>query len=283
MNSKRIGTIVIIGVLLFAGVYWFLNSPQYKIFRAEGFMNSLWVEDLQLYKESPSSNKAWIKPDNYIMFYFKEDRPRSQKPDTYPSIWQGRIEVISGELIPATQNGVEEVFVESAEGYDIYTEIKGEVMVDWSEYADLRGYASLYHIKRYNYMEHKEDLFEALRYLRDFSLLWDGQGFNDKAFTVEGQYAAFKNAMYVYCVKLLDKISKPESELYSLPETTEYQDIHKILPEVESMLWKAQDRGSGGFHPHYISGTSLGEVNAETTAWVLLAYEWLVSDSSFNI
>jgi hypothetical protein len=217
------------------------------------------------------------------MHYYKEDRLRAQDPDISPNIHRGRIEVISGSLISTTQNGVEEVFVESVEGYDIYTEVEGDVMPDWLEYADLRRYACLSHLKRYDYMERKEDLFEALRYLHDFSLLWDGQGFNDKDFTVEGKYALFKNAMFAYCVKLLDKISRPESELYSLPETIEYQDIHKILPEVESMLWKAQDLGSGGFHPHYISGTSLGEVNAETTAWVLLAYEWLVSDSSFNI
>jgi hypothetical protein len=41
-------------------------------------MNSLWVEDIQLYTESPSSNKAWLKPDNYIMHGYKEDRPRAQ-------------------------------------------------------------------------------------------------------------------------------------------------------------------------------------------------------------
>lgn len=282
MNNKRIGTIVVLGLLLFAGVYWFLNSPQYKLFRAEGFMDSLWVEDLQLYKESPSSNKVWIKPDNYIMYKFKEGPKRTQKPDISPNIRQGRIEVIAAPHKSAGQNGVEEMFVESVEGYDIYTEIEGDVMLDWLEYADLRGYACLSHLKRWGASSlNTEDLFEALRYLRDFSLLWDGQGFNDKDFTVEGKYAVFKNAIYVYCVKLLDKISKIY-ELYSLPEIIEYQDIHKILPEVESMLWKAQDLGSGGFHPHYISGTGLGEVNAETTAWVLLAYEWLVSDSTFG-
>jgi len=79
-------------------------------------------------------------------------------------------------------------------------------------------------------------------------------------------YTVWKNAMYVYCVKLLEKLSKPESDLYALPENVEYRAIHQILPDVESMLWMAQDPGSGGFHPHYTSGTRLGEVNAETTA-----------------
>jgi hypothetical protein len=250
-------------------------------------MDSLWVEDLQLYKESPSSNRVWIKPDNYIMRYFKEWPKRSKKPDISPNLLQGRIEIISGAARSARKKGVEDLFVESVYGYDIYTEIEGDVMPDWLEYADLRGYASLYHIKRYSggysgSSETTEDLFEALRYLRDFSLLWDGQGFNDKDFTVEGKYAVFKNAMYVYCVKLLDKISKIK-KFYSLPEIIEYQDILKIFPEVESMLWKAQDRGSWGFHPHYVSGTGLGDVNAETTAWVLLAYEGLVSDDTFGL
>jgi len=155
MNAKQIGIIAVIGVLLCAGVYWFVNSPQYKLFRAEGFMNSLWVDDIQLYNESPSSNTAWIKPDNYIMQYYKEDRPRAQDPDLSPNIHQGRIEVISGSLIPVIPNGVEDVFVESAEGYEIYTEREGDDMPDRLEYADLRGFACLSHLKRYDYMGYK--------------------------------------------------------------------------------------------------------------------------------
>jgi hypothetical protein len=46
----------------------------------------------------------------------------TRRIDREPRIYQGRIEVISGSLIPVIQDGVEEVFVESAEGYDIYTE-----------------------------------------------------------------------------------------------------------------------------------------------------------------
>lgn len=283
MNYKQIGIIVVIGLLISAGVYLFLNSPQFKLFRAEGFMDSLWVEDLQLYKEAPSSNKAWIKPDNYIMNYFKEDRPRTQDPDINPNKWQGRIEVISGEIPSLPLADIDVLFVESAEGYDTYTEIEGDVMPDWMEYADLRGYACLSSLKRYDYMGQIEDLTEALRYLREFSLLWDGQGFNDKAFTAEGKYAVNNNAMYVYCVKLLDKVSKVESDWASIKDSTAYRDVYNIFPDVESMLWRAQDPGSGGFHTHYVSGKIVGDMNAETTAWVLLAYEWLVSDSSFGI
>lgn len=92
---------------------------------------------------------------------------------------------------------------------------------------------------------------------RDFARayrMFDGAGMRDKAAIVDGFYANYKLALFVYAAKILDA---------DAPD----------LDRIEAHLWSMQSTDGGFYSLAGRDGRGMGSSNVETTSLALLAYE----------
>ena len=121
------------------------------------------------------------------------------------------------------------------------------IIPDFENYADLLCYASLVEWRRQNYSG-------ADYYYEKAKAMWDGKGFNDKAYKNESSYATYKLGLFYF----LNKMTRNGSFVF------EKQLIEQV--------WQCQD-SNGGFKTNYYGNGSFPvcQTNTETTAIILIS------------
>lgn len=234
-----------------------------KLVHASSWLvNSQYVSSSGLLKESSNSTlkRIWVVTDNvlaslalkYRYSYFAGQLDARLRSEYSQYLYkQNRIEaIVYGKVLSFPFKDVEKVKVKSVGGYDVYTEvIKETVLPDWEEYADLLGYASASYLNAGN-------VSMAKHYYTKFASMWNGTGFIDKAFLAQNNtFQVFKCAFFVYLTNRLNATAT-------------------FIGDVKTRIWNAYDNTYGGFYTGYFAnGTTTGDMNTETTAWALIAFE----------
>ncbi len=235
-------------------------------------MNSQHVSSSSLLKESSNASlkRIWVVTDNalaslalkYRYSYFAGQLDARLRSEYGQYLYrQNRVEaIVYGKTLSLPLKDIERVKIKSVGGYDVYTEVAKEtVLPDWEEYADLLGYASASYLNAGN-------ISQAKYYYTKFASLWNGTGFVDKPYLSDAPhiFQLFKCAFFVYLTNQLNA-------------TTTFID------DVKTRIWNAYDDTYGGFHTGYFAnGTVTGDMNTETTAWVLIAFEPRHNPSIWN-
>lgn len=191
-------------------------------------------------------------------------RITSKLDSEYGGGYNGRIEVLLGIDIPDRFYTPVYELIGEVEGYRIvYEKSGGEVVEDWHKYADLLVYRALDSLLRGS-RPHSEILFLNL------TMMWDGYGFRDKAFS--GVYATYKCGLFVYLYRALEASGS----------SVVYGQSH-IKDKCIEIISAAQDP-TGGIRTDYrvVNGSVVieGDANVETTSIVILA---LYSDYPIQI
>jgi hypothetical protein len=91
---------------------------------------------------------------------------------------------------------------------------------------------------------------------------WDGHGWNDKAFEVEGKYESYKNALYLIACRMLGLAGA-----YTHANVVQLQKC-----QVQNRPGYANQQG--GVSTHYLpTNPWAGDTNIETTADAVIAFE----------
>jgi len=142
--------------------------------------------------------------------------------------------------------------IEENSDYVIKTERLTDIkMQDYAEYFDKLCYKTLWH---YHQGQHQE----AAGHFNQALMMWDGQGFKDKAFKLEEGYNTYKLALFYLTAKTLGRL-----------------DAVTFQEPLLSTIYGLQS-ASGGFHTFYCFDNKgqlevKGSTNTETTSLVLMA------------
>jgi hypothetical protein len=207
-----------------------------------------------LIRESPvtAPDYYWLATDNWLaaLALRADDAELAdailRTIQEYGGAQHGVIEALSGETI-AWPPYVERQYQVSQQGVWAERRDRGARYEDWAAYSDLALYGALnaYHQGRTD---------EARKRYKQALAKFDGVGFADKAWQVDGLYATYKLALALYVGK---QIGEPPAGTMLL-----------------ALLSK--QRASGGFTTLYDrTGAPKGDPNTETTAYSLLALQQL--------
>jgi hypothetical protein len=159
-----------------------------------------------------------------------------------------RAEILLGYNVDYFFNKTKLINLTSYDDSFVKTEIAtNETLEDFDEYADLLCYASLVEWR-------KENNSSAEYYYEKVKAMWDGNGFNDKAYNNTVGYATYKLGLFYFLNKMLSKGS------------------FKFEKELIQRIWQCQD-SNGGFKTNYYGNGSFPVcyTNTETTSIILLS------------
>jgi tetratricopeptide (TPR) repeat protein len=142
--------------------------------------------------------------------------------ESYPTDFYDYHQVLVGKPIPQPFTSVEHVVVDVVNNIRIvHVKRSSSVIEDYYRYANLIIYKALHHLQ-------SGDRESAIKELERLESLWDGRGFADAYYQVNGRYEAYKLALAVYAYRALglgDKAERYEARLLSItPYTTLYRD-----------------------------------------------------------
>jgi hypothetical protein len=123
----------------------------------------------------------------------------------------------------------------------------GEVMDDWHEYADLLCIAAINAAKR-------GKRTDAQRLVAKVAAMWDGMGIVDKVTQRLNRYATYKLALLLWAAR-------------------EAKVVLPFASELERRLWQMQHDNGGITTDYDRKGNPVGTQNAETTAFILSAFQ----------
>lgn len=240
--------------------------------QAVAFLARQYDDQVGLLRESPSvaPNRYWLAVDNVLAWhaltaagqvtwtarldaaFVKYDRPR-----------HGLVEILGGQIVAWPPNVATQAGVARCGAAEIWLETRtdGDRYQDWGEYADLALYGVLLSRNGGQYTEARRQYQDAMR-------LFDGVGFADRAFRVDGVYATYKLALAILAGQA---VGEP----------------------VDPWLWNAllsKQAGVatptayvGGFYALYDrQGQPLNDPNTETTSLALLALHALAGVRNGN-
>lgn len=177
----------------------------------------------------------------------------------YGGGWNNKIDILLGKDIPDTFYSSHNELVKEVNGYRIvYEKLNySSPIEDWYNYADLLVYHALDRLLWGSRPEAEKSFI-------NLSKLWDGYGFQDKAYNATGVYAVYKLGLFIYLYRALEAAG---SEIVN-----NYRYIYDKCIEIIAM---AQDPVYGGIHTDYRvrNGEIIiqGDMNTETTSIVVLA------------
>lgn len=220
-----------------------------------------------LLRESPvvQPHRYWLVTDNWLAVYALQTAGAitptaaiSATLQSYGNPRHGLIELLQGQVInwpPSVETtmlmatiGPEQVWLETRSDGDLYT--------DWREYGDLALYGALC---AFSEQPDCADYDAHQLYRATIQEMWNGIGFNDKAYRADGHYATYKLALALYVARMIGEPRNPT-----------------IL---NALLAKQAPPGAtcdgqicaGGFYALYDeSGRPVGDTNTETTAYAIL-------------
>jgi len=142
--------------------------------------------------------------------------------ESFPTDFYDYHQVLVGKPIPQPFTSVEHVVVDVVNNVKIvHVKRSSSVIEDYYRYANLIIYKALHHIQ-------SGDREGAIKELERLESLWDGKGFADAYYQVNGRYEAYKLALAVYAYRELglgDKVERYKARLLSItPYTTLYRD-----------------------------------------------------------
>lgn len=210
-------------------------------------------------------NVFWIANDNVLASYvlqqwnreiadnITETIKRIAKEYHLPTSHVGiplncRAEILLGYNVNYFFNITKPINLTSCDDSFIKTEIAiNETLEDFDEYADLLCHASLVEWRKGNNSG-------AEYYCEKVKAMWDGNGFKDKAYNIEGIYATYKLGLFYFVNKMLGEGS------------------FAFKRELIQRVWQCQD-SNGGFKTNYYgNGTfPICQTNTETTSIILLS------------
>jgi len=223
--------------------------------RGEGFLTNLFDSRIDLLPEYQGSSTYWLFHDNYLAAHvLAPGHPEVSRRVRSALVRlgvtnSGKIEILFDEARPALPFRTYVLTnVAELEGKSIKTELVTTNLVKgWREYADLLLLAAV--------AQAGSAPAPARRDFDDAVLMWDGEGFKDRAATHSGIYATYKLALYLIAADRL-RITAP------------YRD------EVVARLLGLQ-APDGGWKTDYRAGKPVGFANVETTCLSLLALRTL--------
>jgi len=142
--------------------------------------------------------------------------------ESYPADFYDYHQVLVGKPIPQPFTSVEHVVVDVVGGVRVvHIRKTANEIADYYRYANLIVYKALHHLQ-------SRDREGAIKELERLESLWDGRGFADAYYQVNGRYEAYKLALAVYAYRALglgDKAERYKARLLSIiPYTTLYRD-----------------------------------------------------------
>jgi len=210
-------------------------------------------QEIGLCREKPMSSTYWLLSDNYVAYHALKDLDMRtanvilSKLDHYGYFSNGKHEAIVGFVTPVPPYATRVIEVDRIGDKRIIVEVvdREHRFLDWDQYADLVCYVGFSAVNRSDV-----ELIDAC--IERLNVMWDGDGFSDKAFNGR-QHETYKLALAL----LLCKRSMRKPDWYD-----------KAL----EILLKMQ-RGDGGVVTHYEHGTlrRVGNANTETTSMFIIA------------
>ena len=218
------------------------------------YLTARYNPTLGLLNEAPvaAPHTYWLTNDNALAAYAFAQLGQADLSATikksillYGSDTNGLIEVIWGLPVTFPPHDATQVLLQTISGAEIWQEFhdRGEILIEWAGYADLRFYDALNEFRQGAQSAALSTYAGALE-------LYDGAGFQDSAFS--DAYATYKLALALYVGA---KIQAPN-------------------PNREQMLATllSMQSPNGGFRTDYTDlQTPQGDTNTETSALALLA------------
>jgi hypothetical protein len=242
-------------------------SPQHLKELAYSYLVNSYNSALGLCYECPGSNVYWVTHDNVLAGYVLQKWNREiadNITETVKRVAQEyhlltskagipldtRVEILLGYNVDMYFNETENVILNSTYYSSVLNTSKptNNVTIGWENYTDLLCYAALVEWRKGNYPE-------ADYYYENVTEMWDGNGFNDTAFRVNGYYDTYKLGLFYFLNDILSK------------GPLDFED------KLVSRVWTCQD-SNGGFKTEYYANGSFPpftKTNVETTSIVLLS------------
>ena len=196
----------------------------------------------------------WIYSDNLFAYpVLRRYKPTiaetiCQRIDSYGEPPSRLFEVVLGAPITVPFYDAANVLVADGGDYVVMArrhEAKPPLIIE--DYADMVVYRALNAHFEGRAADAARDFARAYR-------MFDGKGMRDKALAVDGFYANYKLALFVYAAKILEA---------DIPD----------LDRIEAHLWAMQSTDGGFYSLAGRDGRGMGSSNVETTSLALLAYE----------
>jgi hypothetical protein len=158
-------------------------------------------------------------------------------------------------------------FVSETNGYQLYTEVDSTnyLPVDpWNHGIETVAYRGFFYV----YMGYPVGYGLSFADFHSIFLsAWNGTGFVDDRVLDQHRFEVATCAMFIYLTHRIFN-NYPSYREYILKDTT----FTNAYQQIQAALWMAFNEDTGGFHRYYTTDRIFGQINAETTAWVLLAY-----------
>ncbi len=235
--------------------------------QAIGYLQREYNPVVGLVRESPvvQPHRYWLATDNRLAFYALQAAgvgapiaAISATLQSYGNPRHGLVEALQGQIMhwpPYTETSTA-IAVIGPEQVWLETRLAGNTYSDWREYADLALYGALC---AFNNNPDCNDYDARQIYRATIQQMWNGIGFNDKAYRGDGRYATYKLALALYVAHTIGEPRNPT-----------------IL---NALLAKQAPSGAtcdgqicaGGFYTLYDDrGTPVGDTNTETTSYAIL-------------
>lgn len=234
------------------------NNSQLHLTRT--FLAKQYDPDIGLVRESPNANPNlfFVWSDNYLVSLALDDLDLATRVASYNVPGLDKYRVLAGDPVDPDCFAIAstQLVVEIRGDKTIKTEQpdpSAPMLSDWESYADLLLLSSINYVNLNN-KERALEAFEAAL------AMYDGVGFQDKAFQASQEYATYKLALCIIAASHL-KVSRAE--------------IHDMVRSIISL--QALDVSSnryGGIYTEYdstLSPLSHTDTNTETTALCMLA------------
>src|SRR6185503_5164652 len=184
-----------------------------RIGRGEAFLTNLFDTRLELLPEYQGSSTYWLFHYNYLAAHVlgrtRPDLSRRIRASLvrFGVTNSGKIEIVFGEARqPLPFRTYLLTNVAKVEGKTIRTEIVTTNLLNgWSEYADLLLFASMAQATSAQ-SDARKDFARAV-------LMWDGEGFKDRAANHSGIYATYKLALYLIAADRLNMVVPHREEV----------------------------------------------------------------------
>ena len=231
------------------------NERRERLGKCVRFLRSLFVPEVKLVREHMTAQVCWLSNDNWLVVRALRGKDEAlavqltQGLRSFNAPVPKRLQALFDPSVSVPPFRTSSLIDVTTQGnWLIRNEVDdGEVMEDWHEYADLLCIAAINAVKRGKRVD-------AQRLVAKVAAMWDGMGISDKATQHLNRYATYKLALLLWAAR----------------------EARVVLPfarELERRLWQMQHSNGGITTDYDRKGNPIGTQNAETTAFVLLAFQ----------
>ncbi len=231
------------------------NERRERLSKCVHFLRSLFVPELKLVREHMRAQVCWLANDNWLVVRALKGKDKAlavrlpQGLRSFNATVPKRLQALFDPSVSVPPFRASRLVDVTTQGnWLIRNEVDdGKVMDDWHEYADLLCIAAINAVKR-------GKRTDAQRLVAKAAAMWDGIGIVDKATQNLNRYATYKLALLLWAAR-------------------EAKVVLPFMSELERRLWQMQHDNGGITTDYDRKCDPVGTQNAETTAFVLLAFQ----------